>query len=356
VGIYRRTENWYIDFYANGQRVRQRIGPSRKLAEKILNKVKTTVIENKYLDIRKKSKVKFEALTEQYLKYAKVNKRSWERDQRSLKCLSRCFGGKQLYEITAYDIENYKSIRGATLSPASVNRELACLKHMLNKAVEWEMLETNPAKKVRLLRENNQRLRYLTHDEVQRLYSCSANHLKPIILTALFTGMRKSEILKLKWGDVDFSRGIIFVRDSKNNEAREVPMSDRLTETLYSLNHNSPYVFASDKGKPHTCIKTAFQNAVKRAKIKDFRFHDLRHTFASHLAMRGIDLIAIKELLGHKTISMTLRYAHLSPDHKKHAVNSLKFLDSHNLVTNAVMSKDVEELSPWYTMNAGVAE
>ena len=356
MGLYKRGENWHIDFYANGRRVRQKIGRSRKLAEKILHKVKTEVVENRYLDIRKKAKVKFETLVEQYLQYAKVNKRSWDRDQRSLKCLSRDFGGKYLYEITTYDIENYKMIRSKTLFPASVNRELACLKHMLNKAVEWEMLEVNPAKKVRLLRENNQRIRYLTQEEIERLYSSSAIHLKPIIFTALFTGMRKSEILKLKWEDVNFTQGIIFVRDSKNGETREIPMSDQLMQTLRSLQFNAPYVFARESGKPHICIKTAFQNAVKRAKLTDFRFHDLRHTFASHLAMSGIDLIAIKELLGHKTISMTLRYAHLSPDHKRHAVNSLRFLDSHNLVTNTAPQEIAKELSPCCTSQAGVAE
>lgn len=170
-----------------------------------MSKLKTQVIENKYLDVRKKSKVKFEALVEQYLSYAKANKRSWDRDQRSLKCLSGCFVGKYVYESTPYQIENYKIERLKALSPASVNRELACLKHMLNKAVKWGMLESKPARKVRLLRENNQRLRYLTKEEIQKLHDSRDNHLKPILLTALFTGMRKSEILKLKWEDIDIS-------------------------------------------------------------------------------------------------------------------------------------------------------
>jgi integrase len=346
MGVYKREENWYIDFYACGRRIRQKVGPSKKLAEKILHKVKTTVVENKYLDIRKKAKVKFETLVTQYLDYAKANKRSWDRDQRSLKCLSRCFGGKYVYEITAHDIENYKIERNKTLSPASVNRELACLKHMLNKAVEWEMLETNPAKKVRLLRENNQRLRYLTQEEIEKLYNCSADHLKPIVLTALLTGMRKSEILKLKWEDIDFDQGIIFVRNSKNNETREIPMNDQLMSVLRNLKFKSPYLFAREDGKLCISIRTAFENAVRRANIHDFRFHDLRHTFASHLVMAGVDLITVKELLGHKTINMTLRYAHLSPDHKRHAVNCLKVFSSHNLVTNAPGREDVKELTP----------
>jgi integrase len=356
VGLYRQGTNWYIDFYANGRRVRQKIGPSKKLAESVLNKQKTAVVERRYLDIRKKSKVKFETLVEIYLNYAKANKRSWDRDRRSLKCLSTCFGGKYIYEISPYQIENYKIERLKALSPASVNRELACLKHMFNKAIEWGILETNPARRVRLLRENNQRLRYLTEEEIQNLYECCADHLRPVIVTALFTGMRKNEILKLKWEDIDFKQKIIFIRNSKNNESREIPISDQLMVALRNQRFKSPYIFARQDGKPFICIKTVFQNAVKRAGIKDFRFHDLRHTFASHLIMSGVDLMTVKDLLGHKTINMTLRYAHLSPDHKRQAVNSLRFFDSHNLVTSDTLGGNRKKLSYCKTNLAGVAE
>ena len=345
MGLYKRETNWYIDFYAYGRRVRQKIGPSKKLAEKILQKQKTAVVENKYLDVRKKVKIKFEALAEQYLSYAKANKRSWDRDRKSLKNLSKPFSGKYVYEINPYLIENYKIERKKVVSSATVNRELACLKHMLTKAVEWEMIETNPAKKVKLLAENNQRIRYLTKEEIKRLYESSADHLKPIILTSLYTGMRKGEILKLKWEDIDFDQRIIFVRTSKNNEMREIPINDRLILTLRSQEFRSPYIFAKDDGSPPISIKTAFNSAVRRAKIKDFRFHDLRHTFASHLVMSGVDLMTVKELLGHKTINMTLRYAHLSPKHKRQAINSLRFLDGHNLVTKTSRIKQVEELT-----------
>ena len=356
MGLYRRGTNWYIDFYASGRRVRKKIGPSKKLADSVLNKQKTAVVENRYLDIRKKSKVKFETLVELYLNYAKANKRSWDRDRRSLKCLSKSFGGKLVCEISPYQIENYKIERLKTLSPASVNRELACLKHMLNKAIEWGILETNPAKRVRLLRENNQRFRYLAEEEIIKLYDSCADHLRPVIVTAIFTGMRKSEILRLKWEDIDFKQKIIFVRDSKNNESREIPICDQLISTLRDLKFKSPYVFARENGKPFICIKTAFQNAVKRAGIKDFRFHDLRHTFASHLIMSGVDLMTVKDLLGHKTINMTLRYSHLSPDHKRHAVNSLRFFDGHNLVTNAILGESRKKLSSCKIKLAGVAE
>jgi integrase len=356
MGVYRRGKNWYIDFYTQGRRVREKVGPNKKLTEKVLNKVKTEVIENRYLDIRRKPKVKFDTLVEQYLQYAKANKRSWNRDEFSLKSLAQSFSGKYLYEINPYLIESYKTERRRLVSPATVNRELACLKHILTKAVEWEMIQANPAKKVRLFVENNKRIRYLTEEEIHRLYQNASGHLKPIIITALLTGMRRNEILKLKWEDIDFDHRIIFVRNTKNNEMREVPMNDALMVVLKSFRFNSPYVFVREDGKPYISIRTGFESALRRAGISDFRFHDLRHTFASHLIMKGVDLMTVKEFLGHKTIDMTLRYAYLSPDHKRHAVETLGFFDSHNLVTNESGAEELEGVSLCKVRDAKVAE
>ena len=136
MGVYGRGKNWYIDFYTAGKRIRQKIGPSKKLAENVLNKLKIAVVENKYLDVRKRTKIKFEDFVEKYLDYARTNKRSWNRDETSLKSLYTAFRGKYLFEIKPYHIENYKMERIKSVSPATVNRELVCLKHMLNKAME----------------------------------------------------------------------------------------------------------------------------------------------------------------------------------------------------------------------------
>jgi integrase len=356
MGVYRRGKNWYIDFYAQGRRVREKVGPNKKLAEKVLSKVKTEVTENRYLDIRRKPKVKFDTLVQQYLQYAKANKRSWNRDEFSLKSLAQSFSGKYLYEINPFLIENYKTERRRFVSPATVNRELACLKHMLTKAVEWEMMEANPAKKVRLFVENNKRMRYLTEEEIHGLYQNASGDLKPIIMTALLTGMRRNEILRLRWEDIDFDHRIIFVRNTKNNEMREIPMSHMLTVVLKSFGFSSPYVFVRKDGRPYISIRTAFESALRRAGISDFRFHDLRHTFASHLIMGGVDLMTVKELLGHKTIDMTLRYAHLSPDHKRHAVETLRFFDGHNLVTEESGVEELEDVSLCIARDAKVAE
>ena len=141
---------------------------------------------------------------------------------------------------------------------------------------------------------------------------------------ALNTGMRKEEILSLKWKDVDFRSRIIAILDTKNGESREIPMNDIVYRTLVAIKEtDSPWVFCKKNGERYGNVRKAFEGARKRAEIVDFRFHDLRHTFASHLVMAGVDLKTIQELVGHKSFETTLRYAHLSPDHKKAALDIL---------------------------------
>ncbi len=143
---------------------------------------------------------------------------------------------------------------------------------------------------------------------------------------ALHTGMRLSEILKLKWEQADLRHGFILLEITKNGERREIPIDNTLEEMFNSMPRGleSVYVFTDPKtGEPYKYIKRSFATALKKAGINDFRFHDLRHTFASHLVMAGVGLISVKELLGHKSLSMTMRYSHLSPSHKRKAVNIL---------------------------------
>jgi len=202
---------------------------------------------------------------------------------------------------------------------------MGCLKHIFTKAIEWGIVKKNPGKKVKLLRERNARVRYLEEEEIKKLYDACAEHLKPIVIVALNTGMRKEEILNLKWKDLDFRNKIIYILDTKNNERQEIPINDIVYRALLALREKSesPWVFSKKNGERYGNIRKAFEGAKKRARIVDFRFHDLRHTFASHLVMAGVDLKTVQELLGHKSFEMTLRYAHLSPEHKKAALDIL---------------------------------
>ena len=178
-----------------------------------------------------------------------------------------------------------------------------------------------------LLKENNKRMRFLTEDEIKRLLKECPVYLKRVVECAVNTGMRKGEILRLKWDQV--RNGFIYLSKTKNMEPRQIPINDDLDVIFKQIRKEqhltSPHVFLYN-GSAVQDIKRAFNNAVQKAGIQDFRFHDLRHTFASQVVMRGGTLKDVQELLGHKTMTMTLRYAHLTQEHKKKAVNLLNGL------------------------------
>ena len=209
------------------------------------------------------------------------------------------------------------------------------------------MMERNPFEKGKslMLKLNNQRTRYLTEDEIPKLLGeCkTTKHLHHIVVCALNTGMRRGEILNLKWNQV--RNGFIYLEKTKTKTRREIPVNDEFAQVLKEIRKEqgltSEYVFTYARrtiGK----VDRAFHGALRRAGIENFTFHDLRHTFASHLIMRGASLKEVQELLGHKTVTMTLRYAHLAEENKKKAVGLLNGLtgyvrsDMSQNVTNAV--------------------
>ena len=196
--------------------------------------------------------------------------------------------------------------------PATINKELACLKCMLNKAIDWDKLDVNPVRRVKQLKEENRRLRYLEKEEIAKLLASCPPKLKSIVVLALQTGMRKSEIQNLKWRDIDFKQGHICLLDQKNGERSYVPLNEPAKYALMRVRKHpsSPYVFCKPNGETYN-LRKSFETTLKKSGILNFRFHDLRHTTASHLAMSGVDLNTIREIMRHKTMSMTLRYAHL---------------------------------------------
>lgn len=263
--------------------------------------------------------------------------------------LAETFGNIPLRRFNSMILEQFQTDRlSMGKKPATVNRLIATISHMFTKAVEWDMVEEETLKrirKVKLLPENNRRLRYLSTEECQRLIDLCDSHLKPIVITALNTGMRKDEILGLKWDNVDLKAGFILLNQdqTKNSERKEIHISPTFLETLKTLpkREDVPHVFYNPlTGKRYDNVKRSFNTALKRAGIKDFRFHDLRHTFASHLVMAGIDITTVKELLGHKDLKMTLRYSHLAPSHKLKAIVTLdKILTQQSTIQKLYISK-----------------
>ncbi len=259
--------------------------------------------------------------------YSKPNKRSYATDVECVKHFREFFGDRYVYEIDCLQIEKYKTERLLKVKPSTVNRELNVLKCMFHRAIEWDMILDSPAKKVKKFQVDDKRVRFLTVEEINRLLSVCSGSLFGIVGLAINTGMRRGEILKLKWEDVDFENGIIYIEasSSKNKCHREIPMNSFVIKTLEELKKNarSPYVFCKPGGCFLGSIRKSYATALEKANIKDFRFHDLRHTFCSQLVNSGVDIYTVMELAGHKSIKMTMRYAHLTPNQKKVAIEIL---------------------------------
>ena len=326
MGIYRKGNSWFIDYYVHGRRKREKAGPNKRLAELALEKRKIQIAEGRFLDVKKGERVTFDEIAQDFLSYSRNNKSSYVRDVVIVKNLEGFFGGKRLTEITPILIEQYKGKRlKERKAPATVNREVGCLKCMFNWAIKNDKAVENPVKRVNLLKEDNTRTRYLSRGEIRRLLDACPECLRRIVICALLTGMRRGEILSLKWDDVNLSQGIILVKHTKTGRIREIPICGLLERVFLECSKNTDgiYVFCNEQAKSYRRIDTFFQSVVKRTNIQDFCFHDLRHTAASYMVMLGIDLATVKDILGHRKIDMTLRYAHLAPVHKREAMEIL---------------------------------
>ena len=328
--IYRRGQSWCVGFTVNGRRVRETVGPNKRIAERVLSLRMTQVLENRYFPPnRQLGRMPFKDFAQTYLEREGPLLKSIRTERNRVLAWAREFGNRPLEQITRTEIEAWRRERMSKCRPATINRDLSRLRHMLNIAVEWELLEESPMKGMKFLRENNARARYLSLEECQRLIaSCFAPHIRALVSVALHSGMRLGEILNLHWRDLDFASGFILVRDSKNGESRHVPMDATLSALLrvYSRRLGTDLVFSSSSGGHIVDVRTGFQNACKRAGLIDLHFHDLRHTFASQFVMSGGDLYILKEILGHKSITMTQRYAHLSPTYKIKAIDRMNTL------------------------------
>ncbi len=300
-----------------------------------------------------------------------LNKRykEWASEHRkdsveNIKRIERNFSNlfpRPLSEINSWVIETWRTERlKSGISKVTVNRDVAAIKGVISKAVEWEIIPYSPLAKVKPLKvQSLGKVRYLTDSEeaslkenlnvrdrkiinerasgnewrkvrgyesLPNLIGCKyADHLTPIVLLALNTGLRKGELFNLNWSDINLKEKTLTVqgKTSKSGETRYIPLNaDALTilKQWQEQNKNSGYVFPAKDGKRLGNIQTSWENVIKESKIKNFRFHDLRHSFASKLVMKGVPLNTVRDLLGHADLKTTLRYAHLAPDHKADAV------------------------------------
>ena len=327
--IFQRKDSpyWWYSFKLPGQRqvLASTQTTDRKLAEKIYHAKRSD-----YQQIQhgfERQKVKLEELADDYLElYAKHSKASYKHNIGQFSRIKKYFGNVYLYEITPDKLEAYRAFRlSQEVAKPTVNREMALLKHAFNKAIEWNKAKENPVEKIKFYSEKERkRVRYLEMEEKRRLLNACPSHIKSLVFFALNTGMRQGEILGLKWEEIDFNLNQVRVSHSKAGKPRYVPINSELVNMVKSISGESVYVFGKGQEKPKwPSFRGSFEAAVKRAGLDDFRFHDLRHCYASDLVMKGVDLKTLAELLGHSTTQMTERYAHLSPARLRAAVELL---------------------------------
>ena len=365
-GIYRRGRIYWITYMGlDGKQKYESTGSDLKAdAELLLAQRRLDVDQGKEPVTRRRDRnFTFSQLAEKYRPFI-ANQKGAKTKAVFIRQLENEFGAVKLSNMALSAVESWQSRRLSEerppvkeggnkrppVKPASVNRALACLKHMFTKALDWEMISEDVfkrIKKTRMMPENNRRLRYLSVEESTALLKACDKHLHPVVAFALNTGCRRGEILGLTWDRVDLKHGFILLDDTKSGKRREIPINATVRDTLKGITRrlDSPFVFVNPdtikerppvkeggkkrpaSGRYHD-LKKSFASACRRAGIRDFHFHDLRHTFASQLVMNGVDITTVSKLLGHATLTMTLRYAHLAPDHLKSAVDVLSRISS----------------------------
>jgi site-specific recombinase XerD len=276
--------------------------------------------------------ISFSVLAQDAIQYSKGNKMSYRQDVYRMSKLLSWIGNRAADSITPQEIECWFTEQADhnKWKPATVNRFKALLSLTFRLGIQNGKTAANPARLVRRRRENNALIRFLSRDEEKRLrFAIEAKFPDHLIEfdVALHTGMRRKEQYELTWGCVDFERKLITIAQSKNGEMRHVPMNKTVAERLHSLYATSSpagrIFLSSGSGEPLSGPRHWFEPAVADAKLENFTWHSLRHTFASRLVMADVNLRTVQQLMGHKTLQMTVRYAHLAPDHQLAAVERL---------------------------------
>jgi integrase len=309
-------------------------------AKKWVGDTESAIREGRYFKTSEARKHTLGQLIDRYIQEELPKKpKSYDKQLKQLEWWKDSIGDYTLADVTAPLITEHKNrlhlgktYRGGQRSAATVNRYLSALSHALTVAAnDWEWLEDSPMRKVRKLKEPRGRVRFLSDDErASLLEACKEStepYLYPVVVLAISTGPRKSELLNLKWKDVSLQRKTITFEETKNNERRSVHLAGHALELVQQMASvrriDTDYLFPTSNGSKPIDVRYAFEKAVEEAELSDFLFHDLRHSAASYLAMNGASLAEIAEILGHKTLQMVKRYAHLTETHTAGVVASM---------------------------------
>lgn len=337
---------YYLFYRLNGKQVNYRLGidgqmtpaQARDLAKNKIAEV-TQGVDVQAVRKHDRTKTKYSKfstlqffLEEKYAPWLKSrNPKTAEKTIKAFESSFPTLMDFQLSDITAWEIEKWRNKRLTDgVKPATTNRQINTIKGCLSRAVEWGAIDSHDLNKVKALTVDNSKVRYLSKDEETRLRNslktCDTEFLEVIVLLALNSGMRKGELLSLEWNHINFDNKIVTVdfQNAKSGTTRHIPLNTQAFNTLKQWQLETDGIGFVFKDKNNAQLKDfpyVWGALLDEAKITNFRFHDLRHHFASKLVMASVDLNTVRELLGHSDLKMTLRYAHLAPEHKAAAVN-----------------------------------
>ena len=322
---------YWIEYYVSGKRRRERIGRSKLGAENRLREVQTAKAEGRYLNMNKNTDINLVALQDWYLDLPEVKqKRTFKDIKISINIVVQYIGKKlSVSHLAPKHIEAFRKHRlkentswGRPAKPATVNRNVANFRAMLNRAVDYGKLETNPTGRIKQLEENNIRERVLSQHEFNRLLNNCHGEIKGLVLIAYYLPMRQEEILNLAWEEIDFKYRFIRLggHRTKNKTVRSIPINQKIIDYLQSLPRPLQGGFVFSK----RCFnRKAYNKAVKASNLVDFTFHDLRHCAINNLRLAGNDHFVIKRASGHKTDSAFQRYNLVTEEEMK----GMKWLD-----------------------------
>lgn len=341
-GIFSRRGHLYISYTdALGRRKQRKTNaPTLQQARAIRERELHLAEKARVLGYNPPGRETFTEVIPRYLQHqkARLTRAAFGRTKGIIEThLKTTFGPMRLSEIRKGHIQKYITDRSADVSPASVTKELNCLKHLLNLCVEWEVVPTNHARGVKSPKAPAGRVRYLQPTELRAVLECSPAWLRPIAALLAFTGMRRGELLGLRWLDVDLKGNRILLPQTKNGSGRTVWLNELALQVLDSIDRTgtrpTDRVFPTSSQVNPENVSLSFLRTCRRVGIADFRLHDLRHTAASWLRMQGADIGTVADLLGHKDLRMARRYQHLSPVFLQAAVRGLDTAFSKELAT-----------------------
>jgi integrase len=325
MGLHKHPNSpyWYYSFTVQGKRIFCSSKTTNKtLANQIYQAHKVDCLRDEHR-LQKANSARFTRLASEFLEWSRNNKRSYKRDTILVSHLTKFFGNRKLEDIKSLDVEKYKQDRREQVSGSTVNREVACLKRMFNLAIEWQLADANPVDRVKFFAEPKRSFQWWRQEDVKKFVQAADDRMRSICSIGVNTGLRIGELLELKWSDLDLENCLITVQKSKAGCYRKIKMNQVVTDTFNGLDRNGAYVFSKADGRPYKRITRAFKSTCKRARLEPATPHVMRHTFASHLTMLGVDPQTIMELGGWKSLDLVMRYSHLGPDHKQNAVEKL---------------------------------